>query len=317
MKNNSYRYSKIERITRTKYFTFKDDKSPSNLLFFLLKTVVKAVNKITRTLAGVELTRSKILIRNERVNYPITEEIKKLQRHNLARVIEEFFKGLSLNRRADQLLSDIEEYDRLFRNFHISSLNGGMGYNNGLMVFCFSRSVDCKYIIESGVWRGFTTYLLDAGSSDEAEIHCFDINLSKLEWKSKKAKYYECDLSEKKLDLPSHGSLAFFDDHVSHFDRLNYCLRNNISHIILDDDVAVCSVHSDAWPPIPTANMIMNYDDIPHKFEWVSLGRVASADISDLDCEPIKETFVYCVMPDLFDFTGYKNTSVTSFLVRR
>ena len=279
--------------------------------------MVKTFNKFTRALAGVEFTRSTITVRNERVNYPVTDEIKKIQRDNLAKVIEEFLKGLSLERKVDQLLSDIEEYDRLFRDFSTASINGGMGYNNGLMVFCFSRSVDCKFIIESGIWRGFTTYLLDAGSSNDAQIHCFDINLSNVKWKSRKAKYYECDLSEKELDLPAQGSLAFFDDHVSQFDRLNYCLRNNISNIILDDDVAICSVHSDAWPPIPTANMIMNYDDIPHKFEWVSLGRVASADISNLDCKPIKETFVYRVMPDLFDLTGYKNTSVTSFLVRR
>ena len=224
---------------------------------------------------------------------------------------------MSVDRSVEDLIEDIFEYDSLFRNSQFSSLSGGMGYNNGLMVYCFTHAVDCRFIIESGVLRGFTTYLMDAASSDDSKIHCFDINLSNLEWRSKKAKYYECDLNEKDLMVSSDRSLALFDDHVSQYDRLHYCLKNRITHIMFDDDVSVETVHSDGSPPIPTVNMIMNYNSIPHKFKWVSIGRVGSADISNLDYQTIRDSFHYRSMPDLFDFTGYKNSSVTSFLVRR
>ena len=173
-------------------------------------------------------------------------------------------------------------------------------------------------IIESGVWKGFTTYLIDSGSPQEATIKCFDINLSLLEYKSSKAKYYEFDITEFEDILPKNEkSMAFFDDHVSHYDRLLLCIKNKINFVILDDDVTHLNVHSDGWPPIPSANMIFNYNQIPLEFEWVLNGAKASANIQGLNVTEITDFYSYHTMPDLFNLTGYKNSSISSFLISK
>ena len=195
-----------------------------------------------------------------------------------------------------------------------------MGYNNGMMLFCVSRFYSPKIVIESGVWRGFTTYLLDSAIPSDSLIYAFDINLSLIEFQLTKATYYEKDISTQNLDLKGYKVLTFFDDHVSHYDRLRYCIKNQIDMVVFDDDVSVTTVHSDGWPPIPTANMVINYEHIPHKFKWVSNGRIGEADISMISkstCELIRHEYNYQIMPDLFELTGYRNSSVTSFMARR
>ena len=89
-----------------------------------------------------------------------------------------------------------------------------------------------------------------------------------------------------------------------------------VKYIIFDDDVSIETVHNDGWPPIPTADMVMNYKNIPHSFDWVSNGRKMTANISGLECDELQQKYKYAKMPNLFDFTGYHNSSVTSFLVR-
>ena len=56
---------------------------------------------------------------------------------------------------------------------------------------------------------------------------------------------------------------CIFYDHVSIYDRLKFCLKNEIEIVVVDDDLSVSQVHSDPWPPIPTASMIYNYEKNP------------------------------------------------------
>ena len=242
--------------------------------------------------------------------------MKDLQYKKIAQRLYIFLKELNIERTVEEIVSDVRDYDFCFRNCTVTNLQGGMGYNNGLVVFVFTRAVSPGMILESGVWRGFSTYILDQASSEQALIKCFDINLSRLEWRSSKAEYFEADITESKFDWLEERRLALFDDHVPHYTRLKYSLEHNIDFIILDDDVSVETTHSDGWPPIPTASMIMNYDSIPHEFTWSSHDRRGLAKISGLECQDIQEGFYYQTLPDLWPLTGYQSSSFTSFLVR-
>ena len=75
-------------------------------------------------------------------------------------------------------------------------------------------------IIESGVFAGQSTWLIEK-FSENSKIYCFDINLSNLKYKSKKAKYFEKDLSEYNWSkINKSKTLIFFDDHVNFYERL-------------------------------------------------------------------------------------------------
>ena len=86
-------------------------------------------------------------------------------------------------------------------------------------------------------------------------------------------------------------------------------------HVILDDDVGIMTTHTDGWPPIPTASMIFNYEEIPHQFNWRYNGKIASANITNLNISLIKSNFKYIPFPPLMEFTGYKD-SLTSLLLK-
>ena len=106
-------------------------------------------------------------------------------------------------------------------------------------------------------------------------------------------------------------------DHVSHYDRILFSEKYSIKNIILDDDVSIFTLHSDGWPPIPTANMIFDYEKIPKNFKWTYKGNKAQADIKNMNISNIKNKYRYIKYPNLFQFTGYKNTSETTILLHK
>ena len=310
-------------VTRTKYFSIVEPMPKrKRIAIRLALSSAQSLNRMASAIVGVKLTRDVPHPRRrvEQYCYPSDRHIISIQVGGLVRLISGFLSNCSIQIPDNELSRAIMEFNQLFRDGIITSLYGGMGYNNGLMLFCVARFTSPEVVIESGILRGFTTYLLDRAISPESVIHAFDIDLSSIEFRSGKATYYEKDILDATIELKGLRVLAFFDDHVSHYDRLQYCIDNKIDVVVLDDDVSVTTVHSDEWPPIPTASMVFNYDHIPHKFSWSLNGRTGEADISGISrsiCDLIKHRYRYETMPDLFEFTGYRNTSVTSVLFRR
>ncbi len=250
-------------------------------------------------------------------SFPIDPILVERRAALLTTAVSDFLGALSITREAAAITQDIQDYDTLFHSAPIKDLGGGMGYNNGLILFCFARAAGARTILESGVWKGFTTYLLDNASPDDSKLLCFDINLSKVEWRSKKATYYEQDLTTVEVALDNGPKLAMFDDHVSHYDRLAFSHERGFEFLIFDDDVTHLNVHSDGWPPVPSINMVWNVDDLPTKFQWMRGSSIATADFSEIDNTPYVSAYHYVTPPDLFEITGYRNVSRTSYLVRK
>ena len=91
-------------------------------------------------------------------------------------------------------------------------------------------------IIESGIWKGMTTWLLEKACPN-AQIYSIDLHLNFREYISKKVKYFEEDFSE--IDwrnILSPKSLAFFDDHQNAYDRIHQCQKLGIKDIIFEDN---------------------------------------------------------------------------------
>ena len=305
------KFDRDRHTTTSEYYSFSTtDKNP------VLGILGQWINWILSKSLKVKLKRSNPNKRKEQLSFQSEKNIKSQQFVRLAELLKGLFKQLDLNVCENEIQKDLLLFDKIFRECPISSLNGGMGYNNGLFCFCLIRAIQPDIVIESGVWRGYSTYFIDKSIPDKSHILSFDINLSLIEWRSPKANYHDYDLSD--YTEPINGkTLALFDDHVSHFDRIKYCFDKNIEFIILDDDVSVETVHSDGCPPIPTANMLVNYEQIPHHFSWVSNGRKGQADISNLDTKFINRNYSYLSAPDFFEYTGYQNTSTTSVMTKK
>ena len=63
--------------------------------------------------------------------------------------------------------------------------------------------------------------------------------------------------------------------------------------------------------------MIYDFENIPQNFEWVTNDIDASADISSIDVKPIIEKYTRVTFPSLSVYTGYRDTSFTSLIVKK
>ena len=178
-------------------------------------------------------------------------------------MLKRFLNSLELDADEPSLVQQIAAYEKLFRDWKHPNLEGGFGFNNGLFLYAFVKAVQPEVIVESGCWRGFTTYLLDAASSSETQLYCFDINLGRLRYASPKAMYFEDDIGNESLDLSGKRVVAFFDDHVSHLQRLALSDAYDIPYMVFDDDVTLLSAHSYGWPPLPTISMLFDEPPAP------------------------------------------------------
>jgi len=312
------KFDKHNSRTYTKYWNYKNKESPLDNLFDKIKNFLKyIINTLFLNNFNFTIVRKNSIYRREQKSYSKNLELLSLRNEQIKEFLIEFGLGFGIEFDKVELVKNIERYEEIFRTVKIKDLNGGMGFNNGLFFYVLISHFKPKVVLESGLWKGFSTFLIDDAISKESKIFCFDINLDKREFLSKKAHYFETDLSITTEVEFNSVDFAFFDDHVSIYDRLKFCLKNKIDIAVVDDDVSLTQVHSDGWPPIPTASMIFNYDKIPKSFDWINNGIPAHADITGLKVDDICEYYKYIPFPQLTAYTGYKDTSYTSLLLKR
>jgi hypothetical protein len=309
------RYNKREFVTKNDYFKFQIVKT--TYLKKLISKIFELLNNILLKLFGLRIVKD-LQIHAEHTSFILDKDLKKIKYDLLSIELQRFFFQGGLFCNISELRKFIEDYDCMFRTLDIKNNIGGMSYNSGLVTYIFLSIIKPEIVYESGVWKGFTTALLDKSTTNDCRILCFDITLQNLVFKSDRALYFERDISE--IDLSKYSkykSAALFDDHVSHLERLLWCKEHKIKFAIFDDDVSPLSIHSDGWPPVPTLNMLFNYERLPKKFEWFSNNRFGKADISGIDTTELFKQYHYLQIPDLFSFTGYRNTSETSFIISK
>ena len=312
-----FKFLKNQSTTITQYWKY--DLINNKKANLNLKKLVKKLINFFLNNVGLSVVKTNSSFKIEQHSLTKNYKILKIRNENICSFLISYFSNFGINFKRKFLMQAIKNYEKIFRSNLVNNLNlnGGMGFNNGLILFLVISYLNPKIMIESGVWRGFTTMLLDEATADDAKILCFDINLSRIEYKPKKATYYSSDIEETSKINFHNIDLAFFDDHVSHYDRLRFCLLNKINAVVLDDDIQLTQIHSDGWPPIPTASMIYDYSKIPKKFDWYSHDKLASANINSLRVNDIINYYNYIPLPSLIKFTGYQDSSFTSLLLKK
>lgn len=136
----------------------------------------------------------------------------------------------------DEMLAALEEFAALYQTRPIRDNQGGMRAPHGFLTWFVVRTLQPKVIIESGIWRGQGTWLLEQ-ACPTAAMHCIDINLSRIEYKSSKATYYDKDFATLDWnDLPKNDTLVFFDDHQNYYQRAITSQWFGFKHLIFEDN---------------------------------------------------------------------------------
>lgn len=130
----------------------------------------------------------------------------------------------------------VDEFVALYKKRPIVDNSGGMKFNHSFATWFMLQSLKPKVVIESGVWKGHSTWLIEQACPD-ARIFCLDLNFSRLQYRSAVATYIQKDFSECSWSSIDPASVVcFFDDHENSYARLKDMYWVGFTRAIFEDN---------------------------------------------------------------------------------
>ncbi|MGY2046761.1 hypothetical protein [Methylobacterium sp. JK268] len=222
--------------------------------------------------------------------------------------------GLALPGGAKQA---VETFWDLIAAAPVAQRRGGNGFNGALQLYVLMRALQPRVVIESGVFRGLTTWITRQ-ACPAAEILCFDPDLSGLRYRDPGARYHAGDWSERDLaGLDLAQGVGFFDDHISQARRVLEARARGLTRLIFDDDAAAHRLHAHGGPAFPTIAMLLDEGAGPEPVRWRRNGRDFVYH-PDGDEARAARAAIRLAHPfdDLHAATGYSPTRITYVALR-
>jgi hypothetical protein len=157
-------------------------------------------------------------------------------------------------RERDGLLDELRRFAALYRKRPFPNREGLRGVS-AFALYWFLKRIRPTVVLEVGVWRGFSTWLIEQ-AVPEAEVFCFDpifylepyLHPKRLgkTYRSPAAVHSKQDFScaDVQAIVSGHARpLVFFDDHQNALSRLIQASAVGIDEIIFDDNTAVFDTH--------------------------------------------------------------------------
>jgi hypothetical protein len=195
----------------------------------------------------------------------------------IAQCVLSFFERTDSLRGApfEQIRSQVSEFREIYLNAPVTMNKYGLHFSTGLLLFLIARRRDPALIVESGVYKGLSTYFLSA-ACPVAEIRAFDPNLSELSFRSSNATYQPTDWMDCNIRCdPLRSNLGFFDDHQCQARRVIEAHDRGFRHLIFDDSWSMEAVIGCGWPPVPSIDMVMNDTlESNETVQWIEDGRI-------------------------------------------
>jgi FkbM family methyltransferase len=133
------------------------------------------------------------------------------------------------------MIESLEEFSALYSRRPIQDNQGGMKAPHMFAVWFMVRTLAPDWIVESGIWKGQSTWLLEQ-ACPKAKLVAIDLNLGNRVYISRTATYSDRDFSEHDWSAITERSLAFFDDHQNAYLRLQQCAWFGFQHVIFEDN---------------------------------------------------------------------------------
>ncbi len=191
----------------------------------------------------------------------------------------------------------------------------GSGFHNAFWIYLFARVFDPELIVESGVWKAHTTWLLEQACPSSV-IFGFDRSLKKVEYKNLNATLIEMDWSTYQFpEFNPDKAFVFFDCHVNNAQRLLEAKEKGFKHILIDDNPPIHKIFSHI-PGIPTAAMLHSGlgIDTP-ELSWVWNGKEVTRPIDIDEAMRAKELIkIHQVFPDVGGPTRYGGFAFLTYI---
>lgn len=161
----------------------------------------------------------------------------------------------------DSIPSDQEIADFIvaLRVSPVQQLGGGGGFSSGLLLWTLARALKPSCIVESGVFRGFTTWILRQAQPDARQF-AFDISFAERRRIEDRVEYREYDWMQSEVRLAvGESGLIFFDDHMNQWQRIREAAQRGFRYLIFDDSLPAQALCNDGLAAAPTIDML--FDD--------------------------------------------------------
>jgi hypothetical protein len=136
----------------------------------------------------------------------------------------------------EDMRKSLREFVEVYERRPIRDNSGGMQAPHMFLAWFVLKTLSPKAIIESGLWLGQGTWLFEQ-ACPAAELHCIDIDLSRLQYRSNRATYYNRDFSTIDWSNVSKNETAlFFDDHQNAYQRVMTAKWFGFSHLLFEDN---------------------------------------------------------------------------------
>ena len=136
----------------------------------------------------------------------------------------------------DDLRNKLKEFAELYKQRPIANNEGGMRSPHMYLVWFALQKLKPKAVVESGVLFGLGTWFFEKACPD-AKLYCIDLNLSRIQYKSPKAEYFDRDFSTIDWNhLPKDETVLFFDDHQNAYERVKTAKWFGFKHLIFEDN---------------------------------------------------------------------------------
>lgn len=135
------------------------------------------------------------------------------------------------------LLNQLKHFLKIYKLKPIYNNFSGMKVEHCFALYCLLKKIKPKYVIESGIWRGQTTWLIKK-TLKKTKLFSIDLDLSQREIIYKNVEYLNKDITKYNWDkINKNNTLIIFDDHVCFSERIEFLINNNFKHIIFDDNL--------------------------------------------------------------------------------
>jgi hypothetical protein len=231
------------------------------------------------------------------------------------RAVAEFFGGTAAATVTQDMVTDF------VAQFYAANLQqgpGSSGFNTLMVLFVAARARAPSLILESGTFQGLGSWALRT-ACPEAQMHCFDLSYENLVYKDNSIHYHQHDWASSPLEFAiPQNALGFFDDHVSHGQRIVEAADLGLKWLVMDDNVPWNTLHRDGLPPTPTISMLLD-PTLPAQDElvWVSAGQRMNYRKDEAFNAKVRGLIAsYHFVPNLYDETGYQSTPIALVRLR-
>ena len=156
--------------------------------------------------------------------------------------------------------ADIQAFVHTVPQCPVAQDTGGGGLSAAVLLWTIARAIDPALVVESGTFRGFTTWVLRQ-AAPQARQYAFDISFAERQRVETGVEYHEHDWMSVPLQAPSGTSaLIYFDDHVDQWRRIREAAARGFRYLVFDDSLPSTALHNDGWAAAPTVDMLFETD---------------------------------------------------------